>query len=169
MGAPQIIQTGRPTNYAGFWLRFSSALIDAVALFFPLAVVTAAAVIVVKVVSVGTKRDPATLMIVTLPVAWAVVVWSYCAVMESSSWQATIGKKVLRLYVTDVEGCRLTFRRAAGRNLAKYLSSATAGVGYLMCGFTHKKQALHDMVARCLVLRQQHQSRLVQDIALSPD
>jgi uncharacterized RDD family membrane protein YckC len=169
MGAPQIIQPSQPTNYAGFWLRFSSALIDAVTLFFPLAIVAAVVVVIVKVVSFRTKHDLATLIIATLPAAWAIAVWCYGSVMESSSWQATIGKKMLRLYVTDVEGCRLTFRRAAGRNLAKYLSSATAGVGYLMCGFTQKKQALHDIVAGCLVLRQQQQAQLVQNIALTPD
>lgn len=39
------------------------------------------------------------------------------------------------------------------RNLAKYLSNLTMGIGHLMCGFTIKKQALHDLLAGCLVLR----------------
>jgi uncharacterized RDD family membrane protein YckC len=73
--------------------------------------------------------------------------------MESSSWQATLGKKLMGLYVTDIEGQRLSLGRATWRTFAKYLSSITAGIGYLMCGFTEKKQALHDMVANCLVLR----------------
>jgi uncharacterized RDD family membrane protein YckC len=32
-------------------------------------------------------------------------------------------------------------------------ASMTLGIGYIMCGFTRKKQALHDMIAGCLVLR----------------
>jgi uncharacterized RDD family membrane protein YckC len=57
------------------------------------------------------------------------------------------------LYVCDTEGSRLTVSRAAGRMLAKCLSGLTIGVGFIMCGFTKKKQALHDMIAGCLVLR----------------
>jgi uncharacterized RDD family membrane protein YckC len=83
-----------------------------------------------------------------------VATWLYFALMESSSWQATLGKKMLGLCVTDLGGNRLTLGRATGRTFAKYLSSTTAGVGYLLCGFTKKKQALHDIVANCLVLRQ---------------
>jgi uncharacterized RDD family membrane protein YckC len=77
----------------------------------------------------------------------------YFVMMESSSWQATLGKKLIGLYVTDLEGQRLSLSCAAGRTFAKLLSSMTAGIGYLLCGFTEKKQALHDMVANCLVLR----------------
>jgi uncharacterized RDD family membrane protein YckC len=59
----------------------------------------------------------------------------------------------LGLYVTDIKGQRLSLIRATGRTFAKYLSAVTAGVGYLLCGFTEKKQALHDIVASCVVLR----------------
>jgi uncharacterized RDD family membrane protein YckC len=81
------------------------------------------------------------------------VPWFYFSFLESSRWQATVGKSVLRLYVADLEGHRLTRGRAMGRNLAKYLSNLTVGVGHLMCGLTKKKQALHDVLAGCLVLR----------------
>jgi uncharacterized RDD family membrane protein YckC len=33
------------------------------------------------------------------------------------------------------------------------ISSLTFLVGYLVAGFTEKKQALHDILASCLVLR----------------
>jgi uncharacterized RDD family membrane protein YckC len=42
-----------------------------------------------------------------------------------------------------------------GRTLAKYLSILTVGIGFVICGFTKKKQALHDKITRCLVLRRQ--------------
>ncbi|MDA2913784.1 RDD family protein [Acidobacteriia bacterium AH_259_A11_L15] len=77
----------------------------------------------------------------------------YFAFMESSSWQATLGKKALSLMVTDSDGNRLSFGRALGRNLAKIVSSLTLLIGYLMAGFTQKKQALHDMIAGCLVVK----------------
>jgi len=72
---------------------------------------------------------------------------------EASAWQATPGKRVLRLYVADVHGQRVTFARAAARNLAKIISSLTFLVGYLVAGFTERKQALHDILSGCLVLR----------------
>ena len=79
--------------------------------------------------------------------------WLYFSLMESSSWQATLGKKALGLYVTDLEGNRITFARATGRYFAKLISSLTLLIGYIMAGFTEKKQALHDMIAGCLVMR----------------
>jgi uncharacterized RDD family membrane protein YckC len=29
----------------------------------------------------------------------------------------------------------------------------TFGIGFILCGFNKNKQALHDIIARCLVLR----------------
>jgi uncharacterized RDD family membrane protein YckC len=81
------------------------------------------------------------------------VTWLYYTLFEASSWQATPGKRILRIYVADTNGQRLTFARAGARNLAKFISSLTFLVGYLLAGFTEKKQALHDLLAGCLVLR----------------
>jgi uncharacterized RDD family membrane protein YckC len=92
-------------------------------------------------------------MLVAFPASTIVAVWLYSSVLESSPWQATIGKVVLRLYVSDREGRRVTLGRAMCRNLAKCLSNLTLGIGYVLCGFTKKKQALHDILASCLVLR----------------
>jgi uncharacterized RDD family membrane protein YckC len=80
--------------------------------------------------------------------------WIYYASLESSTWQATLGKKILGLKVTDLEGNRISFGRASGRFFGKILSGMILGIGFLMAGFTERKQALHDIVAGCLVLRQ---------------
>jgi uncharacterized RDD family membrane protein YckC len=72
--------------------------------------------------------------------------------MESSPLQATIGKLAVGLRVTDLQGQRISFGRATGRFFAKWLSGAILLIGYLMAGFTEKKQALHDRIAGCLVL-----------------
>jgi uncharacterized RDD family membrane protein YckC len=58
----------------------------------------------------------------------------------------------MRLYVTDLNGKRITLGRALLRNLARQISGFLF-VGYLIAGFTEKKQALHDILASCLVLR----------------
>jgi uncharacterized RDD family membrane protein YckC len=83
-----------------------------------------------------------------------VMMWIYYAWMESSSHQGTLGKMALGLIVTDLEGRRINFARASGRYFAKIITGLIPlGIGYMMAGFTEKKQALHDMIASCLVLR----------------
>jgi uncharacterized RDD family membrane protein YckC len=73
--------------------------------------------------------------------------------MESSSWQATLGKKALGMEVTDMEGRRIGFGRATGRTFGKIISAFILYIGFLMAAFTEKKQALHDMIAGCLVIK----------------
>jgi uncharacterized RDD family membrane protein YckC len=77
--------------------------------------------------------------------------WLYYAFQEAGRYQATIGKRAMGLIVTDLEGYQISFGRATGRYFAKCLSSMTLGIGYIMAGFTQKKQALHDMVASTIV------------------
>ncbi len=79
--------------------------------------------------------------------------WLYYALFESSSMQATPGKKFFHLLVTDTEGKRLSFLRATGRYFGKYISTFIFGIGFLMAGFTAHRQALHDILAETLVWR----------------
>lgn len=76
----------------------------------------------------------------------------YFTIMESSSYQATFGKKLMNIKVTDMDGRKISFWRSVLRNLAKILSSMVYYLGYLMIGLTRKKQGLHDMIAGCLVV-----------------
>ena len=64
----------------------------------------------------------------------------------------TVGKMVLNLRVVDLAGNQITFGRATGRFFGKILSGLILNIGYIMAGFTEKKQALHDMLAGCLVI-----------------
>jgi uncharacterized RDD family membrane protein YckC len=61
---------------------------------------------------------------------------------------------VLSIFVTDVNGQRISFLHATGRFFAKIVSGLIPlGIGYIMAGFTQRKQALHDMIASTLVVR----------------
>lgn len=82
-----------------------------------------------------------------------VIKWSYFAGLESSPLKATIGKICLGIYVTDLDGKRISFARATGRHFGKAVSAIMLLVGFLMAGLTQEKQALHDIMAACLVLR----------------
>lgn len=79
--------------------------------------------------------------------------WLYEALLTSSSWQATVGKRVLRLKVTDDFGNRISFARATGRYFAKILSGWIMCVGYIMVAFTDRKRGLHDILCNTLVVR----------------
>lgn len=85
--------------------------------------------------------------------SWTWVIWwLYFALMESSVRQATIGKRIMGLKVTDLKGQRLTFGKASGRFFAKILSWMTLLIGFFMAFFTEKRQALHDLITGCLVV-----------------
>jgi len=79
--------------------------------------------------------------------------WLYEAFMMSSEWQATVGKRVMSIVVTDLHGGRISFGRATGRHFAKYLSAFLLGIGFIMAAFTSKKQALHDIIAETVVVK----------------
>lgn len=79
--------------------------------------------------------------------------WLYEALLISSSYQATLGKMAVGIVVTDVQGRRISFLRATGRYVGKTVSGMLMMIGYLIQPFTEKRQALHDMMAGCLVLR----------------
>ncbi|HVI25302.1 MAG TPA: RDD family protein [Xanthomonadaceae bacterium] len=71
----------------------------------------------------------------------------YYALQESSSHQATLGKRALGIKVTDARGRRLGRGQAFGRWFAASLSYLTFYIGFLMAAFTERKRALHDVVA----------------------
>ncbi len=78
--------------------------------------------------------------------------WLYFSLLESSPKQATAGKMAIGIIVTDLQGNRISFGRATGRYFAKIVSAIIIFIGYIMAGFTQKKQALHDMISGCLVI-----------------
>lgn len=128
--------------YGGFWRRCVAYLADLVLLALLLAVFF--------LVEVDADLGPRPLM---LGVFGVVVAWLYFAGMESSIEQATLGKMLLGLRVTDLEGRRITFSRATARLFAKILSALILYVGFIMVGFTAKRQGLHDKLAGTLVLK----------------
>jgi uncharacterized RDD family membrane protein YckC len=83
-----------------------------------------------------------------------VVPWLYYAGFESSRSQATPGKVLMNLVVTDLQGNKPTFARTSLRFFWKYISALIIFIGFIMIGFTEKHQGLHDRLSGCLVLLQ---------------
>ena len=77
----------------------------------------------------------------------------YHIIMEGSQWQATLGKQLLKIRVTDLNGEPLSYSVAALRNFNKIFSIATLGIGYLLCFFNKRQQCLHDRIAGTLVVK----------------
>ena len=91
--------------------------------------------------------------VVLATVLFTIVQWLYYAISESSNWQASPGKLILGLKVVDTNCQKISFARASGRHFAKLLSLLCLGFGYLMPLFTERKQALHDLVANCVIVK----------------
>lgn len=87
------------------------------------------------------------------------ITWGYFAGLESSAYQATVGKKLLGLKVVSYEGKRIGFWRATLRYFSKGLSRLLFMVGFLMIVLTEKKQGLHDKIASTVVIIQRGSSK----------
>ena len=142
-------------RYGGFWIRVVAAIIDAI-------VVRVLAWPIGMVFSLGGLAGafggfPHGAMGLHLLGGGAVLVvvifgsWLYEAFMLSSPYQATLGKMIFGMKVTDLNGNRISFARATGRHFAKWLSTLILWIGFIMVGFTDRKQGLHDMLAGTLV------------------
>jgi uncharacterized RDD family membrane protein YckC len=135
-------------RYAGFWWRVLAAIVDGV-------ILMVASSVLARVLGVGPdsfgddgNSNRGLLSLITL-----VGDWLYFALLESSSLQATLGKAACGIIVTDDQGHRISFGRATGRYFAKIVSALILMIGFMMAGWTRRKQALHDLMAGTLVLK----------------
>jgi len=152
-------------RYAGFWLRFVAYIIDDLILGFVGFLLSLPFIggIVFSGLRIAEAEDnfesiaPGIagifgsifgMILVTVAAGWL-----YFALMESSKTQGTLGKMALSLKVTDMEGNKISFGRATGRYFGKIISGMIFMIGYIIAGLTEKKQALHDIMASCLVIR----------------
>ena len=162
-------------TYAGFWWRVLAWLLDSVILslassliglltglrqvgirFEPSVAGRAAAVSFMPAVAQGVQFPvPGHLHVLGggLSLVSLLLAIAYFALLESSRWQATVGKRVCRLRVTDLSGRRIGVARALGRYLAKFVSAFVLCIGFLMVGWTRRSQGLHDLMADTLVMR----------------
>jgi len=143
-------------GYGGFWIRVLAAIIDGAvtsAIVFPMIFILALAM---GLSSAGSRQpNPAValgFLAIWFPIALGIP-WIYSAAMESSRHQATLGKMAVGLKVTDIYGARISFGRATGRHFGKVVSAIALYIGFIMVGFTERKQGLHDMIAGTVVLK----------------
>ncbi len=139
-GRPQVTRA-----YGGFWRRGIAAAIDWLLI---------GVVVSFSIGYHGQLAAPhSTAKVVGYYALAAAVVWLYFAGMEGSAWRATLGKLVVGVKVTTLDGQRIGLGRATARLLAKLLSLALLGLGFVLAGLDARKQALHDKAAGTLVVR----------------
>jgi uncharacterized RDD family membrane protein YckC len=161
------------TSYAGFWLRFVAYVIDYIIIWvvqsfifvpilgifgFSFASQLNNADALTDAEAIGLVGSMMAMMGATMFLSLAISLL-YWTLLESSKMQATVGKLALGLKVTDENGNKLDFVKALVRNLCKIISGMILCIGYIMAGFTDKKQGLHDMIAKTLVVRKAEQAQ----------
>jgi uncharacterized RDD family membrane protein YckC len=158
-------------HYAGFWRRTVALIVDVVLIFivwlFILPMLDTA--LGIGLLGYLTERMSDTLeihpgdfgqlfplqigiLLVLAGLAAIVSYLIYSPILESSRIQATVGKMLLGIIVTDIEGQRISLQRASMRSLCKLASVITFLIAFIIVCFTTKRQAIHDIVTGCLVL-----------------
>lgn len=153
-------------QYAGFWKRFVAIIIDGIVVWILQAFIFVPILGALGFSFLSNMEDlqsvdsEVSLGMVGAIIAAAGAIWVlamiihvlYFSLMESSKTQATLGKMVLGIIVTNTNGAPLNFSKALVRNLCRLLSNFTMLIGYVIAAFTAKKQALHDIIAGTLVV-----------------
>ena len=140
-----------PVQYADFLPRVGAAILDGIFLW----LLTVVPVVLIAMVSLALfGQDNGAVIGQALGQIFGLIIGvAYYVGLETSEKQATWGKQIVGIKVTDLEGRRITVGRALGRYFAKILSGCTFGIGWLLPLFTEKKQTLHDMIAGCLAVK----------------
>ena len=136
----QVLGAASPA-FGGFWIRFLAYVVDAL-------IVGAGCVVIAVAAGLAGEAFAllATLVLLVGPIL-------YFVALHASARQATYGKALVGLKVADSGGNRISFLRSLGRELAKIVSAFPLMIGFLLAAFTKRKQALHDMVASTVVVR----------------
>jgi uncharacterized RDD family membrane protein YckC len=161
-----------PQPYGGFVMRIFAAVIDLLILAVPLAVFISFLSVAMGISTAFLNLRPGeppseilkafgnTFLYFSLGF-FLLMSWLYFAILESSGWRATLGQRALGLYVSDLKGSRAAFARTTARFFCGRLLAHVPifGIYYLLIDctavtFTQRKQAVHDILSECLVLRE---------------
>jgi uncharacterized RDD family membrane protein YckC len=141
-------QVTAPQYFASFDQRLLASVIDYFFLLCGYAVLALLGFIVVN-----DKTQRVMLALSGLPLI-PMAKYVYGSMAEASEKQGTIGKRLLRIKVADMEGKRITLGNSFGRNTAKLFSVLTLFIGYLYSFLNKKQQCLHDLIANTLVVKE---------------
>jgi uncharacterized RDD family membrane protein YckC len=129
-------------GYTGFWRRLGAAAVD---------ICFALALIFLAKAACESQHEPA-----LIPTAMLLAAVFYLLILipflTSTGYRASPGKVLCGMVVTDMNGRTLSFPQAVLREFGKYLSFLALCLGFILIGFTEKKQGLHDLLALTVVV-----------------
>ncbi len=157
-------ETVENPEYADFWMRLLAHLIDgavwAIPYYIVAGIINLVLYFIIMAIANASYEMAAFLAVISAIISALLfyilppfVAVFYRAKLESSRWQATVGKRALGLIVTDMYGDKLTFSQSIKRAFAKLLSDMTLGIGYLVMLGHPYNQTMHDQIAKTVVLK----------------
>lgn len=140
-------QTTRPQYFASLDMRLLSTAIDYFIAFCLYAIIAA----VYLGGAINAQESIPTLLtgLILVPIFKFIG----CVITEGSKKQASIGKMLIGVKVTDEQGRPIGYGRAFLRNIAKLIGVITIGMVFLSGFFDRRQQCLHDKIARTLVIK----------------
>ena len=140
--------TNALNQYASFWHRLVAALVDGIITTIMGAIAGGIMGFIIGLSTGGIEGAKLAGNIIGI-----IIGWLYGALLESSHKQATWGKQMMKIRVSDLNGDRISFGKATGRYFGKIISTIILLIGYFMMLWTERKQTLHDKMAGCLVTK----------------
>lgn len=141
-------QQTAPQYFASFDQRLMASVIDYFFLMIGYVILVLFAYLFID--SQMFKIGTALVLLALVPIAKLI----YSSIAEASVKQATIGKRLMDITVTDMMGNRIAMSVSFARNIAKVLSVLPLFLGYLYCFLNKKQQCLHDVIVETLVVKQ---------------
>jgi len=124
-------------RYAGLWDRFLAGIIDNIILLIIIFFLSA-------ILSQTQVRGGG---------FW--IGFFYYVLQQTSKNQRTLGMQAMKIKIYTENYERVGFWRLSGRYFITLLSGIPLGLGFLMIGWTKRKQGFHDIVARTIHLKEE--------------
>ena len=152
-------------NFAGFWVRFAAYIIDYVVTWIVGFAIGFAYGFQVTTSGGSLTEDD---FLITMVISYSIIIL-YHTFFISSEYQGTPGKILLGIKVVDYDGQRVSVAKAFGRTLSYIPSAILLGIGFLMIGFTDKKQGLHDYLAGTYAVRETPKAQIQNQFDANTD
>jgi uncharacterized RDD family membrane protein YckC len=146
-------------QYAGFWQRFGAYGLD----IFLVTTCSFVTTLIYGLITVGAGKELPTAEPDPMSSFLSLFLYlTYFAVFESSELKATPGKLAMGIQVVDRSGQGISLGRAYLRFFCCFFNYLTFTFGYLLAGVTRQKVALHDVLAKTLVIQAPQSKRTRQ-------
>ncbi len=143
-------------NLASFGWRLLAYIIDYVIysiLMQYTLVILASMGIAFKLGSINDLFKMPVMQVLQLQLIYSFVIIVYNSTCEASAMKGSVGKRIFKLVVVDVDGQSLSYINALLRSIGKALSIFFVYTGFISILFTEHRQAFHDYLAKTYVVK----------------